>query len=121
MSEKTTKMNDILQIRDLIFGENIKQYEERFKELEKTINGLKNELNEKNKVLQSLHSRADKLQKAIDDTKNESLKNSHNEVQRLKEEINRRLEAFDQLKLNRQDLSSYLTELASKVKENTAF
>jgi predicted RNase H-like nuclease (RuvC/YqgF family) len=113
-------MNDILQIRELIFGENIKQYEERFKELEHTINGLKNDLKEKEKALHSLQARADRLQQAIDDAKSHALESNQNEVQRLKEEIDKRLEAFDQLKLNRQDFGSYLTELGSKIKENKA-
>ncbi len=120
MSENTTKMNDILQIRDLIFGENIKQYEERFKELEQTIKNLKNELKEKEKALQSLQTRSDELQQAIENAKKQSNENNRIEIQRLRDEIDNRLEAYDQLKLNRQDLGSYLTELGSKLKENSA-
>jgi len=105
MGTNPNQVNDILQIRELIFGENIKKYEQRFQELEKKMT--------------SVQAQVDTLKTSMETANKKSLSENQNEFQRLREEINNRFEEFSQLKMNREALRSFLTELGSKIKENT--
>ena len=111
-----TSPNNIDQIRRLIFGEQIQDYERRFKELIKNLETLK-------KTLQTYKNTTDDQVKATKQQLNQSITTIQKELNSQIQELNQRIQSLeDQIaqiaedKLDKGQLADQLINLAMHLK-----
>ena len=130
-NKKTQQADSVEQIRDILFGEQIKLFESRFEQLEKNINKSLNELSDKiilvNKDLgKEIESSNKKLQ-----TENSSLAQENAEnIKKLETAINNKiietesdllnqiqtgLQKLDEKASHRKELAQLLQDMANKL------
>ncbi|UZR95444.1 hypothetical protein [Chondrinema litorale] len=108
-NETATSANDakIDAIKQLIFGENIKEYDGEFKKIRETINHVKQEMNEK------LENTASELRRLIDTVNAEQ----NSKLDKLRSDMDAEVAQLKQQKLDRQLLGDLLQEIGNKIKE----
>ncbi len=103
---KSQTLNNIEQIRDIIFGDTIRSYDKKFKEIDKTISDLEN----------YCKTRMDKIDKTIADmdSRMQSLdKNQTENIKQLKIELEKSLQS------NVHKLEKYLQDLKEEKVDNS--
>ncbi|MFC1569864.1 hypothetical protein ACFL4L_06480 [bacterium] len=117
---KKTSPNNIDQIRNLIFGEQIQDYERRFQELLKKFELLKKSLQtHKNDLDEQLKEFEQKFNQLLIDHQNTFQKDLKKQAQTMKQEIQLIEERQSQLtedKLDRNQLADLLINLAMQLK-----
>lgn len=99
---KQTTDSRIAAVRDLIFGENMQQYEVNFDEVYEKIAALKNETNEKFAELTTeLNKQVEILQKASDTA-----------IEKLHQEFANKMAHLDDAKADRKKLGKALEKIA---------
>ncbi|MBX2843440.1 MAG: hypothetical protein KTR26_16835 [Flammeovirgaceae bacterium] len=94
-------------IKQLIFGENIQEYDEEFKQIRKYINDAKSELENK------LEQTSKELKNMI-----ESLRENHDKkIEDLRGQMLNEVKNLDHKKLDRNLLGDLLQEIGGKIKE----
>tara|TARA_Y100001956_G_C4085699_1_gene170520 strand:+ start:495 stop:836 length:342 start_codon:yes stop_codon:yes gene_type:complete len=108
-NETATSANDakIDAIKQLIFGENIKEYDGEFKKLKETINQVKQEMNER------LENTASELRRLIDTVNAEQ----NSKLDKLRSDMDAEVAQLKHQKLDRQLLGDLLQEMGNKIKE----
>lgn len=117
---KQTSPDNIDQIRNLIFGEQIQDYDRRFQELVKKLDGLK-------KMVQTYKDEADNQFSALEKRLNQSIadlqailqKDLKNQIQSVRQDLHSLEEKQDLLssdKLDRNQLADQLINLAMQLK-----
>ncbi|HPG38847.1 MAG TPA: hypothetical protein PLP19_08320 [bacterium] len=118
--DKSQPLNNIEQIRDIIFGDNIKTFEKKFKEVENKISDLenycKNRMDKIDNTIADLDSRMQSLDKTQTDNlkqlKTDMEKNLHSSVQKLE----KCLEELKEDKLDKAIIANKLIELGLAIK-----
>ena len=106
-SEENPIDNRIAAVRDLIFGENIQQYDQDFKDVYQRIKDLENQTNTNlNALSEDLNSRLDELQKSL-----ESI------IDNLRSDMNEKIEELDDAKADRRKLGKALEKIGSMLQE----
>ncbi len=110
--------NDIGQIRQLIFGETIAQFENKFKQLEEQLKKLDHSLAENQKSVKDLISRNKALDNKIETSNSASGDALRSEMKSIQQKINQKISEMEEAFTGRQRLGEYLVELGSKLQEN---
>ena len=94
-------------IKQLIFGENIQQYDEEFKEIRDNIKAAQQQMNER------LENTAAELKKLIETIQNEQ----NQKLSELKSQMDEEVSNLKDSKLDRRLLGDLLQEIGGKIKE----
>ncbi len=94
-------------IKQLIFGENIEQYDEEFKAIRDNIHAAQQQMNER------LENTAAELKKLIETIQNEQ----DQKLNELKSQMDEEVKDLKNTKLDRQLLGDLLQEIGGKIKE----
>lgn len=94
-------------IKELIFGENIQQYDVEFKEIRDSIKLAQKQMNER------LENTAAELKNLIDTVQNEQ----NQKLSDLQSKMNEEVASLKSTKLDRQLLGDLLQEIGGKIKE----
>lgn len=108
--------NSIGQIRELIFGETISQFEQRFKALEKAIALIEESASEAGKKRTELEARNAALEKKIEKTASDSAAILRNEIQAIRDSLNQRIDALSLSATDRTELSEWFAEISARLK-----
>ena len=117
---KSQPLNNIEQIRDIIFGDNIKTFEKKFKEFENTISDLENYCKSRMDKIDSTIADLDSRMLSLDKTQTENLKqlkadmekNLHTSVQKLE----KYLQELKEDKVDKTLIANKLIELGLAIK-----
>ena len=92
-------------VKELLFGQNVQEYREEFKEIRDQISALDKQLGEKNEKLRSsLSDRIDKLEREL-----------NSQLSAMNESIQEKLKSMDDSKVDKKYLASLLTNIAKKL------
>lgn len=94
-------------IKEIIFGDNIKEYDEQFKKTRQYVEDIAAELSAK------LTKQRESLEMLIDDIKNDIV----GKLDDFKVDTTEQLKALEESKTDKKSLSSLLRELADKIEE----
>lgn len=104
----TVESNErILAIRDIIFGENIKEIDNTFDDVKLKIESNKKEIK---KIIEETEAELNQLIDNLDSSLNIRITN-------LEDKLNSRLEDLDEIKVNKEKLSELFYSLSLKIKE----
>ena len=116
MSAEKQPANDVAQIRELIFGDKIREYDRHFEQVEQLLSEIKKELVQKDEQLKE----ASKDQLRLKNEVNEKLDDAVAELKTLMDELRKdfqhRLNELNESKVNRADLGNFLIELGMRLK-----
>ncbi len=116
MSAEKQPANDVAQIRELIFGDKIREYDRHFAQVEQVLSEIKEALVQKDEQLKDLSKNQLQLKNEL----NEKLDNAVSELKKLMEELRKdlqhKLNELDESKVNRADLGNFLIELGMRLK-----
>lgn len=110
-----SEANDISQIRSLIFGETISEYNKRFEALTQSIDSVNSKLDQFIADQQKLKQEQDKGAQSLGDNIASSVANIEQAITALKDEINNKFDKMHSDKTGREDLSALLGEMADKL------
>lgn len=120
MADKQTPGNDITQIRDLIFGEQIRVYDRKFEQMAKELDALRKQLDEQKRdhsgQFGQLSAKLSELDKSSGRQLEQTAQDIRNELTRLRDELNRSIELLQNDKTDRLVLGNSLVELGLKLK-----
>ena len=109
MADEKHSVNDLVQIRELIFGEKIREYERRFSALEEKLAEFQASLNSQNEKMENL--KAD-LQQNTKET-NAQISEA---IESLRKELLQKIEELANDKTDRLQIGNYLIELGMRLK-----
>ncbi len=116
MAQEKRPANDVVQIRELIFGDKIREYDRKFTELEEAIKIMKDTLTaHENRLIdqqQELQNTAQNLTEQID----KKFSALGKRVQELQTEIAKKLEQLGNDKADRLEVGNYLIEMGLRLK-----
>ncbi|MBN2105199.1 hypothetical protein JW835_14265 [bacterium] len=117
---KNSSPNNIDQIRNLIFGEQIQDYERRFQELIKKFENLKKSLQiQKNELDEQLNKMEFNFKQSLSDQHNDLQKELKKQTQFIKQEIltvEEHLSKLTEDKLDKNQMADLLINLAMQLK-----
>ena len=108
--------NNIDQIRQLIFGEQIHDYDRRFKSLLGKMDQLSHTLDEKTS---EIYEKMNQFEQDVDRKIGEARESMARELETCKKEIQRTMDELDQDKPDKNLLADRLIDLAMKLKGET--
>ncbi len=117
MSQNTHSPNDISQIRDLIFGENIREYDRKFVEVEKELAKLHTTLNDQSKRIQDLQDKIKTANELIEANAAKSEQTFLKKIDELDRELSQKLERLAEDKTDRLKIGNYLIEMGMRLKD----
>jgi len=106
--------NDISQIRNLIFGETIKGFDERFEKLDNEISNINNKLDQFLAQLSGEKSDRQNDSKQIDD----SLKGVNSQIVDLKNDLLNKLNSLEASKAANMDLAKIFSEVSDRLRND---
>jgi len=106
--EKSLQIDSRIEaVRDLIFGENIKQYDSDFEDVYAKIDSLKNDTNKNlNNAIENLENKLSDLETLLE-----------NKIQDLTDDVEKRIADLDDEKADRRKLGKALEKIALMLQE----
>lgn len=117
MSQNAHSPNDINQIRDLIFGENIREYNRKFVEVEKELAKLHETVKEQSKSIQELQNKIKAANQSIESTIAKSEQTFLQRIDDLRRELDQKLARLAEDKTDRLKIGNYLIEIGMRLKD----
>jgi DNA-binding ferritin-like protein len=115
--------NNIDQIRQLIFGEQIQDYDRRFnnlvKRMEQLFEALEQKSQETNEKLEQLDKATERKLSELEQSLTKDLENRANKIQQHIKEIQQTISELDNDKTDKNLLADQLIDLAMKLKGQT--
>ena len=109
MAEEKHSVNDLVQIRELIFGEKIREYERRFSTLEEKLAEFQASLNSQNEKMENLKADLQQNTKETNAQVSEA-------IESLRKELLKKIEELANDKTDRLQIGNYLIELGMRLK-----
>ncbi|KAA3615068.1 MAG: hypothetical protein D8M58_11490 [Calditrichaeota bacterium] len=106
-----SKSNDISQIRNLIFGETIKSFDEKFAKVDSEISSINKKLDQFLEQLSSEKSERQNGANQIDET----LKNVNSQIQEMQKTLMDKLNTLEDSKTANVDLAKIFSDLAAQL------
>jgi len=116
MANGKNNMNDLIQIRELIFGENIKEYDKKFANIDVMLQTIKDTLEKHNEEFRQLRDQLTQTEKELQDKIRASQGQSDKQLETLRREFEAKLQALTAEKTDRLQIGNYLIEMGLRLK-----
>ncbi len=116
MAAEKQPTNDVAQIRELIFGDKIREYDRHFQQLDKMITTLNEQLNGLGVQINNLAKEQSQMHSTINERFDEAFNKLHARLENLQNDLQQKFENLNELKVNRADLGNFLIELGMRLK-----
>ncbi len=116
MPEEKHSANDISQIRELIFGDKIREYDRRFTKIDETLNKIQENLIEKEKQLAALQQDLQGTANNLAEQVQNDLEKMQKDWEETRQEIMRKIEELINDKADRLQMGNYLIEMGMRLK-----
>lgn len=111
--------NDISQIRQLIFGEEMAKFADRFKTLDDRLAKMDEQVRQIVSQMAADQENNQTVSKNLGNNLEKAMASIENQIKALKDELVSRLETLQDSKAARNDLAKMFTNLATQLKDNT--
>ncbi len=116
MAEEKRSANDISQIRDLIFGDKIREYDRHFAQIDETLNKISEALKNHDEQLATVQKELQQASTSLIEKMEADLSRMQKEWEETKKQILRKLEELTNDKTDRLQMGNYLIELGMRLK-----
>ncbi len=116
MAAEKHSANDISQIRELIFGDKIREYDRHFAKNDETLEKVHEDLKNQESQIAELGKELQHVVQALSAEMKESLSKMQKEWEETKKEILRKIEELNNDKADRLQMGNYLIEMGMRLK-----
>ncbi len=116
MAEEKRSANDISQIRDLIFGDKIREYDRHFAQIDETLSRIDAALKNHDEQLATVQKELQQASTSLTEKMEADLSRMQKEWEETKKQILRKLEELTNDKTDRLQMGNYLIELGMRLK-----
>lgn len=116
MSNGKNSMNDLLQIRELIFGENIKEYDKKFTHIETALQKMNEALEKHDEKLRQLNDLLADMEKQLEAKMVSNHSQFDTQLKTLRRNFEEKLQELASDKTDRLQIGNYLIEMGLRLK-----
>jgi len=117
MAEEKRSANDISQIRELIFGDKIREYDRHFAQIDETLNKINDALKKHDEQLATVQKDLQQTSNSLTAKMESDISRMQKEWEETKKQILRKLEELANDKADRLKMGNYLIELGMRLKD----
>ena len=117
MAEEKRSANDISQIRELIFGDKIREYDRHFAQIDETLNKINDALRKHDEQLATVQKDLQQASNSLTAKMESDISRMQKEWEEAKKQILRKLEELANDKADRLKMGNYLIELGMRLKD----
>ncbi len=117
MAEEKRSANDISQIRELIFGDKIREYDRHFAQIDETLNKINDALRKHDEQLATVQKDLQQASNSLTAKMESDISRMQKEWEETKKQILRKLEELANDKADRLKMGNYLIELGMRLKD----
>ncbi len=116
MAEEKHSANDISQIRELIFGDKIREYDRHFAQIDETLDKINTALMKHDEQIAAVQKELQQASSSLSEKMEADFSRLQKEWEEAKKEILRKLEELTNDKTDRLQMGNYLIELGMRLK-----